>query len=73
MYSNPLLIVQAMYCTSKGQSVYYSTWGGFMKIFCYRLSVTYLRVVLYIFMQPANCRSNAGYYIRCPALSFQHL
>ena len=26
-----------------------------------------LRVVV---MQPANCRSNAGYYIRCPALSF---
>ena len=25
MYANPLLIVQAMYFTSKGQSVYYST------------------------------------------------
>ena len=27
MYANPLLIVQAMYFTSKGQSVYYSTRG----------------------------------------------
>ena len=26
MYANPLLIVQAMYSTFKGQSVYYSTW-----------------------------------------------
>ena len=25
MYANPLLIVQAMYFTSKGQSVYYVT------------------------------------------------
>ena len=28
MYASPLLIVQAMYSTSKGQSVSYSTWGG---------------------------------------------
>ena len=27
MYANALLIVQAMYSTSKGQSVYYSTRG----------------------------------------------
>jgi len=27
MYANSLLIVQAMYSTSKGQSVYYSTRG----------------------------------------------
>ena len=31
MYANPLLIVQAMYFTSKGQSVYYSTRGDFWK------------------------------------------
>ena len=30
MYANPLLIVQAMYFTSKGQSVYYILlWGDF--------------------------------------------
>ena len=27
MYANPLLIVQAIYSTFKGQSVCYSTWG----------------------------------------------
>jgi len=31
MYANPLLIVQAMYFTSKDQSVYYSTQGDFWK------------------------------------------
>ena len=33
MYANPLLIVQAMYSTSNGQTVYYSTGGWFLKIF----------------------------------------
>ena len=33
MYANPLLIVQTMYSTSKGQTVYYSTGGWFLKIF----------------------------------------
>ena len=28
MYANPLLIIQAIYFTSKSQSVYYSTQGG---------------------------------------------
>ena len=33
VYANPLLIVQAMSFASKGQSVYYSTQGWFLKIF----------------------------------------
>ena len=36
MYANPSLIVQAMYFTSKRQSLYYSTRGGFLKIFKWR-------------------------------------
>jgi len=37
MYANPLLVGQAMYFTSKGQSVYYSTQGWFLKIFEWRI------------------------------------
>ena len=38
MYANPLLIVQAMYFTSKGQSVYYSTRGVISENIYFHLS-----------------------------------
>ena len=37
MFANPLLIVQAMYYTSKGHSVYYSTRGWFAKYLVRRI------------------------------------
>ena len=37
MYANPLLIVQAIYSTFKGQSVYYSNRGWFLKIIIFIL------------------------------------
>ena len=51
MYTNPLLIVQAIYFTSKGQYVYYSTRGVIQNLPIYTLvfrkCTAYLIFVLY--------------------------
>ena len=49
MHANPSLIAQAMFFTSKGQSVYYSTWGWFLKIFKWRIFF-HLTIIHYIFI-----------------------
>ena len=45
MYANPLLIVQAMYFTSKGQSVYYSTRGVISENIYFHLNMDWISVI----------------------------
>ena len=50
MYANSLLIVQAMYFTSKDQSVYYSNRGWFLKILKWRICFQWTIQIQYSFI-----------------------